>query len=173
MRSWPVLRRRTRGKFMGTSERFAGDVGKRGRFGTAAKLNRAGDPGQVETRIRVGSRAAIGQSDGGVPFTIQFLHRGLAPIRRPPILWIMSEDASRGPGSSAQAADETRWVATWAGAGAALEQVRREELRQLDTLATIALLCGPADYHQPPFAPEPTSGLVEQQCWFAKVAART
>ncbi|MBL9172101.1 MAG: hypothetical protein JNL10_01080 [Verrucomicrobiales bacterium] len=84
----------------------------------------------------------------------------------------MSEDASRDPGASAPVACEKRWVKTWAGAGAALEQVRRDDLRQLDTLATLALLCGPADYHRPPFAPEPTSGLVEQQHWFAKVAAR-
>jgi hypothetical protein len=53
-----------------------------------------------------------------------------------------------------------------------MEQLRRDELRQLDTHNTISLLCGPADYHQPPFAPKPTSGLVEQHRWFAKVAAR-
>jgi hypothetical protein len=53
-----------------------------------------------------------------------------------------------------------------------LEQLRREELRRLDARRAIALLCGPADYHQPPRAPRPTSGLVEQQRWFRKGSGR-
>lgn len=83
----------------------------------------------------------------------------------------MSESSAPSSLTPEQIAEGKRWVRTWADAGAALEQLRREEVRRLDTLKTIALLCGPADYHQPPFAPKPTSGLVEQQRWFAKVAA--
>lgn len=83
----------------------------------------------------------------------------------------MSETSALANWTPEQIAEGKRWVRTWADAGAALEQLRREELRRLDTLKTISLLCGPADYHQPPFAPKPTSGLVEQQRWFAKVAA--
>jgi hypothetical protein len=49
-----------------------------------------------------------------------------------------------------------------------MEQIRREELRQLDPSRAIALLCGPADYRVAPRAPKPTSGLVEQQYWFIK-----
>lgn len=60
----------------------------------------------------------------------------------------------------------------WRVAGEAMERLRREELRHLDAYRAIALLCGPADYHVPPRAPKPTSGLVEQQYWFKKAAGR-
>ncbi len=63
-----------------------------------------------------------------------------------------------------------RWVQAWQTAGPELERVRREELRRLDGLGAIALLCGPADYRAPPRLPRPTSGLVEQQRWFKKAA---
>ena len=43
-----------------------------------------------------------------------------------------------------------RWVETWKLAGADLEQLRRKEIRELDTYRTIALLCGEADYTSPP-----------------------
>ena len=65
-----------------------------------------------------------------------------------------------------------RWVKTWQQAGPQLERVRREELRRLDPQRAIALLCGEADYTVPPRAPRPTSGLVEQQRWFMKMASR-
>jgi len=65
-----------------------------------------------------------------------------------------------------------RWVRTWQAAGPELERLRRAELRALDAQRAIALLCGPADYHTPPRAPRPTSGLVEQQRWFKKAANR-
>lgn len=85
----------------------------------------------------------------------------------------MSETSALADWTPEQVAQGKRWVQAWAEAGACMEQLRRDELRRLDTHKTIALLCGPADYHQPPFAPRLTSGLVEQQRWFAKVAART
>ena len=65
-----------------------------------------------------------------------------------------------------------RRVKTWQQAGPRLERVRREELRRLDPQQAIALLCGEADYTVPPRAPRPTSGLVEQQRWFMKMASR-
>ena len=65
-----------------------------------------------------------------------------------------------------------RWVQTWRLAGADLERLRRQELRRLDNSQAIALLCGPADYTCPPRAPKPYSGLVAQQHWFMKAAAR-
>lgn len=61
-----------------------------------------------------------------------------------------------------------RWVEVWTRAGEALERIRVEELRQLDGLRAIELLSGSADYSSAPFAPKPTSGLVEQQAWFRK-----
>ena len=65
-----------------------------------------------------------------------------------------------------------RWVKVWQQAGPRLERVRRDELRRLDQQRAIALLCGEADYTVPPRAPRPTSGLVEQQRWFMKMASR-
>ncbi|MBI2824364.1 MAG: hypothetical protein HYX69_06720 [Planctomycetia bacterium] len=65
-----------------------------------------------------------------------------------------------------------RWVETWKLAGADLERIHRQELRQLDTYRAIALLCGPADYSRPPRAPRASSGLVEQQRWFMQAANR-
>jgi len=63
-----------------------------------------------------------------------------------------------------------RWVETWRLAGEDLERIHRRELRGLDTYRTIELLCCPADYTVSPRVPKPTSGLVEQQQWFMKVA---
>jgi hypothetical protein len=74
--------------------------------------------------------------------------------------------------SPEQIAEGKRWVAAWQRAGPDLERIRRKEIRELDSYQAIALLCGPADYTQPPRAPKPTSGLVEQQNWFRKVAGR-
>ena len=71
-----------------------------------------------------------------------------------------------------QVAEGRRWVAAWRLAGPDLEKIRRKELRELDVLRAIEALCVPADYHVPPRAPGPTSGLVEQQRWFMKAAGR-
>jgi hypothetical protein len=62
-----------------------------------------------------------------------------------------------------------RWVKAWMDVAPELERLRRQELRALDSYTTIALLCGPADYHVPPRAPHPTSGLVEQQRVFHRM----
>jgi hypothetical protein len=67
-----------------------------------------------------------------------------------------------------QVAAGRRWAESWKAAGPELERIRREELRRIDPLKTLALLCGPANYHLPPRAPKATSGLVEQQRPFAK-----
>lgn len=61
------------------------------------------------------------------------------------------------------------WAATWRDAGPRLEAIRRHELRDLDACAALSLLCGTADYHQPPRVPAATSGLIEQQRLFAKL----
>ena len=72
----------------------------------------------------------------------------------------------------AQIALGKRWVKTWQLAGADLERIRRQEIRELDTYRAIALLCGPADGRHSSYAPKPHSGLVEQQRWFMKAAGR-
>lgn len=65
-----------------------------------------------------------------------------------------------------------RWARNWAETGEILEQIRREELRNLNGLRALELLCGPADYTVPPRAPKPWSGIVEQQDWFRKFRER-
>jgi hypothetical protein len=67
-----------------------------------------------------------------------------------------------------QVALARNWVETWKKAEPDLEQIRRKEIRTLDTYQTIALLCGPGDYTVPPRAPKPFSGLIEQQRWFMR-----
>lgn len=74
--------------------------------------------------------------------------------------------------SPEQVAQGRAWAATWERAGRALEAVRREELRNIDAYAAIAMLCGPADYHVAPRAPKPTSGLIEQQRLFRRARPR-
>lgn len=65
-----------------------------------------------------------------------------------------------------------RWVETWKVAGEELERIARKELREMDTNRAIELLCGTTDYTVPPWAPEPTSGLVELQRLFMRAAKR-
>jgi hypothetical protein len=60
------------------------------------------------------------------------------------------------------------WVDTWRSAAPRLEAIRRRELRELDAFTAISWLCGDVDYHVPPRAPVPTSGLIEQQRLFSR-----
>ena len=85
--------------------------------------------------------------------------------------WLVADERSADI-SPDQIALARRWVKTWQQAGPQLERVRREELRRLDPQRAIAILCGEVDYTVPPRAPRPTSGLVEQQRWFMKMASR-
>jgi len=71
--------------------------------------------------------------------------------------------------SPEQVARGRSWVNTWREAAPRLEAIRRRELRELDAFTAISQLCGPADYHEAPRAPKPTSGLIEQQRLFAKL----
>lgn len=74
--------------------------------------------------------------------------------------------------SVARTAAARQWVQVWKEAGPRLEQVRRAELRHLDPQRAIDPLCGEADYTVPPYAPLPTSGLIEQQRWFMRAGSR-
>lgn len=80
---------------------------------------------------------------------------------------MVSSESALAAWSPEQRAIAQRWAQTWKNAAPRLEQLRREELRRVDAYAAIALLCGPADYRVPPYAPRPTSGLIEQQRLFA------
>jgi hypothetical protein len=65
-----------------------------------------------------------------------------------------------------------RWVECWKNAGPRLESLRREAIRNADTTQSLLSLDGAfqsALLHHPPV---PTSGLVEQQAWFKKLAER-
>jgi hypothetical protein len=66
-------------------------------------------------------------------------------------------------------AEARRWVRTWQDAAPRLAEIRRRELKALDPFTAIALLCGPANYREAPWAPKPTSGLIEQQRLFARL----
>jgi hypothetical protein len=61
-----------------------------------------------------------------------------------------------------------RWVETWNRAGLALERIRRAELQSLDTKQAVRQLFADSTRRPPQSAP-PTSGLVEQQAWFARL----
>jgi hypothetical protein len=71
-----------------------------------------------------------------------------------------------------QIAPGKRWVRAWQEASEVMEQLRRDELRRIDSLQAISHLCGSADYRVAPRAPKPTSGLIDQQAWFMKAARR-
>lgn len=96
----------------------------------------------------------------------------LGPIH-PPYPARVDLKTSQSQGRPEIALDARRWVGQWAETGPLLERIRNEELRELDVSSAIALLCGEADYHTVPFAPEPYSGLVEQQRLFANMAPGT
>ena len=74
--------------------------------------------------------------------------------------------------SAEQLAQGRRWVKTWQRAGPELDRIRRDELRAADAYGAIARLLGPGNYREPPRAPRPTSGLIEQQRLFLKMAKR-
>ncbi len=97
----------------------------------------------------------------------------LGRVEGPPYAAAMDSHASQGRLGPELMNDAVRWVDLWAETGPLLERIRNQELRELDTSASIALLCGKADYHTAPFAPEPTSGLVEQQRLFARLLSGT
>ena len=60
-----------------------------------------------------------------------------------------------------------RWVDTWRRAGDKLERIRQQEIEASDTQEAVQQLFGAAGTWTEP-APK-TSGLVEQQAWFAKL----
>ena len=61
-----------------------------------------------------------------------------------------------------------KWVDTWRRAGEELDEVRRREIESAVTQETIRQLFGTGDWvaDSPPAT---TSGLVNQQAWFARL----
>jgi hypothetical protein len=63
-----------------------------------------------------------------------------------------------------------RWVACWKAAGARMEELRRERLRHIDTQQSLMNLADAFESCRIHRQPRPTSGLVEQQRWFRRLA---
>ncbi len=60
-----------------------------------------------------------------------------------------------------------RWVETWRQAGEELALIREREIRELDTREAIRQIFSAGALTQEP--PRATSGLIEQQAWFARL----
>jgi hypothetical protein len=86
---------------------------------------------------------------------------------------VISNTDSLGMPSDNKIMDERdsmrRWVETWKRAGPELEAIRRKEIESLDTRETLAALEGAFNYATRNVPPDPNSGLVEMQKWFAKL----
>jgi hypothetical protein len=61
-----------------------------------------------------------------------------------------------------------QWVDTWRQAGGELDDIRRREIESVDTQEAVRQLFGTGDFIDNP-PPRTTSGLVEQQAWFARL----
>jgi hypothetical protein len=74
--------------------------------------------------------------------------------------------------SNRQASEERdllrRWVDTWRRAGEELDEIRRREIESADTQEAIRQLFGTGELANAS-PPRTSSGLVEQQAWFARV----
>lgn len=62
-----------------------------------------------------------------------------------------------------------RWVQTWSEASPRLEAIRQSEIRQLDNLEVLKTLECAFNHAARSLPPQPSSGLVEMQRWFAKL----
>ncbi len=73
---------------------------------------------------------------------------------------------SLAPDTNLDSALLRRWVDTWVQTGPLLEAIRRAEIESVDTQTAIRQIFGDADWA---FTPgPPTSGLIEQQAYFAR-----
>ena len=62
-----------------------------------------------------------------------------------------------------------RWVEAWKEAGPELEAIRREEIAKADNYRVVDLLEDAFNAALASRTPEPTSGMIEMQEWFAKL----
>ncbi len=62
-----------------------------------------------------------------------------------------------------------QWVRNWQVAGPVLERLRNEAIRNTDTAAAIEMLSDAFESARLHWTPPTTSGLVEQQRWFARL----
>ena len=73
-------------------------------------------------------------------------------------------------GSPTDRASLERWVATWREAGPPLDEQKRRELEQLDTATAVGQLAAVFAHALASAPPSDTSGLVEQQRYFQRLA---
>jgi len=62
-----------------------------------------------------------------------------------------------------------QWVRNWQATGPVLERLRAEAIRNADTAAAIEQLSDAFESTRRQCPPATTSGLVEQQRWFARL----
>jgi hypothetical protein len=62
-----------------------------------------------------------------------------------------------------------QWIRNWEEAAPLLERLRDEAIRHTDTAKAIEQLSDAFESARHQWTPPTTSGLVEQQCWFARL----
>jgi len=62
-----------------------------------------------------------------------------------------------------------QWIRNWEAAGPVLERLRDEAIRNADTAVAIEQLSDAYESARRYWKPPATSGLVEQQRWFARL----
>jgi hypothetical protein len=62
-----------------------------------------------------------------------------------------------------------QWIRNWQAVAPILAQLRDEAIRNSDTAAAIEQLSDAFESARRHWSPPPTSGLVEQQRWFARL----
>jgi hypothetical protein len=62
-----------------------------------------------------------------------------------------------------------QWIECWRRAGPELEKIRREEIRNADTVAAIEMLSGGFEHARATRPLRSSCGLVEQQRWFSRL----
>jgi hypothetical protein len=82
-----------------------------------------------------------------------------------------SPDAMRGMGTD-DTSELRQWAERWQRAGLRLRALRREELRRTETPQALMNLAGAFESCRLHHKPSATSGLVEQQAWFRRLAEK-
>lgn len=72
--------------------------------------------------------------------------------------------------TEAEEALARRWVDTWVQAGPELQRIRDADIRAANTGQAMRIFTGSANWAVKNRPPRLTSGLVEQQYWFMKLA---
>ena len=77
-----------------------------------------------------------------------------------------------GPAKMSQSENDQirQWVSCWKEAGARLQELRREQLPRTDTQRSLMNLADAFESCRLHHKPLPTSGFVEQQHWFRRLA---